>query len=213
MKREMKNLATSVLFFAGAVSAFGQYTLGKSGAPPAEVSPGIIEVLQKDGMQVKSGDKVFADIWFRSSLPAGAKTSEDNVTLTNVAHGALLGIIRFPANGADRRGNKINAGVYTLRYSMFPPNGDHQGVAPQRDFLLISRAADDIDPNSVPGFKALTEASMKATGLPHPGVFSVWKSEQDAKPGLTLEGEHDWVLRTKIGDTPFAMIVYGKADH
>lgn len=209
----MKNLATLILLLAGSISAFGQYTLGKAGAPPSEVNPAVAAVLQKEGQQIKSGDKVFAEIWFRNAAPSGAKSAEDNVTLPTIPHGSLIGVIRFPATASDRRGNKVNPGVYTLRYSMFPQNGDHQGVAPQRDFLLISKAADDTDPNSTPTFKALTETSMKTMGIPHPGVFSIWKIEGEPKTGLVNEGEHDWVLYTKLGDIPLAMIVVGRADH
>jgi hypothetical protein len=208
----MRLLATLVLVASSAVSLFGQYTSEKAGAPPSDVPAALSGVLQKEGVRIKQGDKVYAEVWFREALPSGPKTAEDNVTLVNVPHGSLLGVIRFPANGSDRRGNKINPGTYTLRFSMFPQNGDHQGVAPQRDFLLLTTAANDTDPNATPSFKALTEQSMKSMGIPHPGVFSIWHGEADAKPGFSQEGEHDWVLRTKIGETPFAMILIGKAE-
>ncbi|HYZ83487.1 MAG TPA: hypothetical protein VE621_03760 [Bryobacteraceae bacterium] len=207
----MRQLATLAILLAGSVSAFGQYTVGKASAPPAAVSPGILEVLSKDGIQIKNGDKVYAEIWFRKTIPAAPKTTEDNVTLPTIPHGALIGVINFPANASDRRGHRVPAGVYTLRYSMFPQNGDHQGVSPQRDFLLITKASDDTDPNATPSWKALTEASSKSMGIPHPGVFSIWRGEA-GKDGLVQEGEHDWVLHATVGNTPIAMIVIGKAE-
>jgi hypothetical protein len=134
------------------------------------------------------------------------------VSLPNIPQGSLLGAIRFPAKGVDRRGNPIAAGVYTLRYSNYPQNGDHQGVAPQRDFMLLSKAADDQNASATPSFKELVAMSEKATGAPHPGVFSFWKADASAKPGLEKEGENDWILHTKLGDIPIAMIVVGKAE-
>ena len=193
-------------------AAFGQYKTEAAGAPPSELDPAIVATLQKQGVKVLNGDKLVCEIWFRNSLPTGGKGGEDNVTMTAVPHGSLLGAIRFPANGADRRGQTLKAGVYTMRFSMFPQNGDHQGVAPQRDFMLLSHAAEDKDVNATPNFEALVKMSQKASGTPHPAVFSFWKAEASAQPGIKLEGEHDWVLNAKIGDTPISMIVIGKAE-
>jgi hypothetical protein len=86
-------------------------------------------------------------------------------------------------------------------------------VAPQRDFFLLVNAAEDKDPKANLAFEPLTKLSMKASGTPHPLVFSAWNAGKDFKPGIAQEGEHDWVLQTKIGNTPIALIVIGKVDH
>jgi hypothetical protein len=207
----MRNLLLTLAFAASAV--FGQATTEPAGPPPSGVDPAIAGVLQKNGIRVKDAGKVVCEIWFRSSVPTGAKTAEDNVTLSTTPHGTLMGVINFPERGADRRGQQIKPGLYTMRLSYFPPNGDHQGVAPQRDFFLLSNIADDKNPAATPTFEVLTKTSMKASGTPHPLVFSAWKAEPDMKPGIALEGEHDQVLRTKIGDLFIAMIVIGKSEH
>jgi hypothetical protein len=206
----MKNFLLTLLFAASATFA---QTTEPAGPPPAGVDPAIAALLQKDGVRVKDGGKVVAELWFRNAAPAGSKNTEENITIANVPHGSLMGVMNVPERFNDRRGQQIKAGLYTMRLSFFPPNGDHQGVAPQRDFFLLSRAADDKDPKATPAFKPLTEQSMKASGTPHPLVFSVWKVESDFKPGFAQEGEHDWVLQTKVGELPLAMIVIGKAEH
>jgi hypothetical protein len=206
----MKNLLFTLLLTASIV--FG-LTTEPAGPPPSGVDSAIAKVLQKDGIRVKDGDKVVAELWFRAAVPAGAKTTEDNVTLVTTPQGTFMGVINFPQRGADRRGQQVKPGLYTMRLSFFPPNGDHQGVAPQRDFFLLTNIADDKDPNANLSYDALTKGSMKASGTPHPLVFSVWKVESDFKPGLAQEGEHDWVLQAKAGDLPIAMIVVGKFDH
>ena len=99
-----------------------------------------------------------------------------------------------------------------MRFSFFPQNGDHQGVAPQRDFLVLSQAAEDKDGAANPVFDALMTMSRKASGTPHPLVFSMWKDDADAKPGFEKQGENDWVLHVKIGDVPVAIILVGKAE-
>jgi hypothetical protein len=206
----MKKLLFITTFAASTL--FGQ-TTEPAGPPPSEVDPAIAATLQKDGIRVKEGDKIAAEIWFRASVPPGAKTAEDNVTLTTVPHSTLMGVMRFPQGGSDRRGQVIKAGVYTMRLSFFPQNGDHQGVAPQRDFFLLLNASEDKDPKASMAFEPLTKLSMKASGTAHPLVFSVWKVESGFKAGIAKEGEHDWVLQTKIGDQPIAMIVIGKSEH
>jgi hypothetical protein len=191
---------------------FAQYKTEPAGAPPSELNASVVSLLNKEGLKISEGDKVVAEIWFRSSMPTGGK-AEDMKSLTEVPHGALLGAIRFPANYPDRRGQQIKAGAYTLRYSLFPQNGDHQGVAPQRDFLLLVPAAADTDGNANLDYKDVTTRSMKAAGTPHPAVFSVWKADAaDFQPGISQLGEHDQVLKTKIGDTPIAIIIVGRAE-
>lgn len=196
--------------FLSSLAAFAQYKAGPAGAPPAEVAPAIAQALQKSGAKITNNGAAYCDIWFRADQPTGAKSTEDNVTLPFIPQGALLGVIRFNSSGADRRGQTIKAGVYTLRYGIMPVNGDHQGAAPQRDFLLMVPAADDKDLNATPNFDTLVAMSRKASGTPHPAVLSFWKADTDP-PGLSKQGESDWVLVTKLGDTPIAVILIGFA--
>jgi hypothetical protein len=190
--------------------AFAQYKSEGAGAPPTEVAPAIAQALQKSGVKITSNGAPYCEIWFRTDKLPASKTTEENVSLPAIPMGALLGVIKFNSNGADRRGQTIKAGVYTLRYGIMPINGDHQGAAPQRDFLLMIPAADDKDLNSTPSFDATVAMSRKASGTPHPAVLSFWKAEPGA-PGLSKQGEGDWVLQTKLSDTPIAVIVAGVA--
>ena len=43
-----------------------------------------------------------------------------------IAQGTLLGVLRFPGKGADRRGQVIKAGRLYARYSNFPVDGAHR---------------------------------------------------------------------------------------
>ena len=196
-----------------AAVAFPQYKLESAGPPPSDLPPAIAGTLQKDGSKVVAGNgAAFCEIWFRTAVPTGPKTTEDGATLPNIPQGALVGALRFPGRGADRRGQNIKAGLYTLRYALHPVNGDHQGVAPQRDFLLMVPAVDDPGPDAKPGFDELVKLSSKASGTPHPAVLSMASSSNAKFPELKKEGENDWTLHAKIGDTAIALIVVGKAE-
>lgn len=207
-KLSLVGLVSALLVFG--LDAFGQYTAEPAGAPPAEMAPAIQQALQKTGTKISNNGAAYCEIWFRAEKPSGAKSSEESVTLPQIPPGALLGVIRFDGKGADRRGQTIKAGVYTLRYGIMPVNGDHQGAAPQRDFLLMTPAADDRDLNATPAFEALVAMSRKASGTPHPAVLSFWKSDSD-KPGLSKQGDADWVLQAKLGETAIAVILVGVA--
>ena len=191
--------------------AFGQYKTESAGAPPSDASPAIVAALQKDGIRVTGPKGSVCEIWLRTTTPSGPKSSEADLTLPTIPHGALLGVIRFPDKGSDRRGTTIKPGVYTLRYSYYPVNGDHQGVAPQRDFVLLTLASTDTDLNATPTFDQLVAMSKKTSGATHPLVLSIWNPDPDFKAGFDKQGDTDWVLQQKLGDTSFAIILVGTA--
>ena len=185
--------------------------LEPAGAPPSDLAPAIAGTLEKDGYKILgAGGATVCEIWFRSAIPTGPASTEQNVSIPTLPHGALLGVIRYPARGNDRRGLMIKPGVYTLRYSLFPTNGDHQGIAPQRDFAILVLAAEDQDAEAKPAFEPLMDMGRKASGTPHPLSLSISKSEAEKFPLFEKEGERDWVLNVKAGGLPVAIILIGK---
>ncbi len=196
------------LFALSAALAFGQYKMEPAGAPPADAP--FASTLQQQGYKILgSGGTVYCEVWLRAQLPAGPKSADDTITLT-IPQGTLLGVIRFGGAAQDRRGQALKAGTYTLRYSQYPVNGDHQGVAPQRDFALLVPAADDHDANATPGFDALVAMSTKASGTPHPAVLSIWGGSADKYPNFSKQNDNDWVLDVKIGEVGMSIILAGK---
>ena len=193
--------------------AFAQdYKMEPAGGPPSDLPAPFASLMSQQGYKISGPSGVWCEVWFRSALPSGTKSSEQNVAFPTIPQGSLMGAIRFPAQGADRRGQPIKAGTYTLRYSNYPVNGDHLGIAPQRDFLLMTPVADDKDPNSTPSFDDLVAMSKKASGTPHPAVLSMEPPAGSDAPALTKEGDHDWSLAVKVGGTSFAVIVVGKSE-
>ena len=205
----LRNLIMALIF---ATSLQAQYTLKSAGPPPSQADPALAATLGPEGAQIVSASGATAcEIWLRASMPSGPDLKEEGVTLATVPHGAFLGVIRFPAAGSDRRGLPVKPGVYTLRFSFYPADGNHQGAAPQRDFLILANADGDKDPNATPNFKTLMDMSGKASGAPHPVSLSLWKAEATAKPELEHAG-NDWILKTTIGNTPVAIILIGKSE-
>ena len=78
--------------------------------------------------------------------------------------------------------------------------GRTPGVAPQRDFVLLTPIAADPDPAAKPAFENLVKASLKASGTPHPAVFSIETPAEGATaPSVAKEGENDWTLTLESG--------------
>jgi hypothetical protein len=184
--------------------------------PVATAAPGLpaayAAAIQTQGFRVNGASGAWCEVWLAKSLPVGAK-SDDAAIAFSIAQGTLLGVIRFPGKGADRRGQVIPAGVYTLRYSMFPVDGAHTGVAPQRDFALMTPLAADPDPAAKPAYDDLVKMSGKASGSPHPAVLSLETPPAGATaPSVVKEGEHDWTLTVKAGDLTISIIVAGKSE-
>ena len=201
---------TSSVALLAAFSAFAQYKLETISTPAPGLPAAYASLLSSQGYRVVGPKGAWAEVWFAKQIPTGAKPS-DNAIVFPIAQGTFLGILRFPAQGADRRGQPIPAGVYTMRYSDFPVDGAHQGVAPQRDFALLTPVAADPDPNAKPGFEALVAMSKKASGSAHPAVFSLEQPSGSNFPAVSQEGDNDWVLSVKVGDLPIAIILVGTA--
>ncbi len=179
-----------------------------AGAPPTLPAAYAGVGFQSQGLRVNGPKGVWCEVWLRKSIPSGAKPGDSAIAFP-IAQGTLLGILRFPARGADRRGQTIPAGVYTLRYSDYPVDGAHQGVAPQRDFALLTPIVSDPDPNATPAFDALVEMSTKASSTPHPAVLSLEAPSGSQFPALAKEGDSDWALSVKLDNLQIAIIVVG----
>jgi hypothetical protein len=192
-----------------ALSGFAQeYKLESSSAAPA-VPEAYASVIDSQRYRVVGPSGPWCEVWFRKSIPTGPKSGDDAIVLP-IAQGTLLGVIRFPGQGADRRGQALKPGLYTMRYSLFKVDGAHQGVAPQRDFALLTPIASDADPAATPDFATLVDMSRKS-GTAHPAVFSLEPPAGTTFPWVAKEGEKDWALSVKVGSLTLAIILVGQA--
>lgn len=200
----------SCLLVLSCSALFAQYKAAPLAQPAAEIPAGYAAELAP-GFQVSDpSGKAYCEIWLRKTAPAGEKVTEDAVTLPTVPQGSFIGVIRFDGDGYDRRGQKVKPGVYVLRYAWMPISGDHLGAAPQRDFALLVPVAEDGDPKASYSAKDTIEKSRKASGTPHPAILSIGSAIADL--GFAKDGDHDWVLTTKLGDQAVSVIVVGKAE-
>lgn len=158
--------------------------------------------------------KSCCEIWLRKGVAAQANKSTELV-YPQFAESTLLGVIHFPQAAADFRGDPIPAGFYTMRYELLPNDGNHLGVAPNRDFVLLIPAQSDSDPNATYKFQELVKMSAKAAGTKHPSPLSL--SPADKAPGSVARDDQDhWIFSASLKllsgeDLPLALIVKGTA--
>lgn len=173
--------------------------------PPSELE-GLKVRFAETGARVSSGSAVL-DFWWIASLE-GAERG-----WSGVPEGSLVGVVRITADYRDIRGRRIKPGVYTLRFALQPANGDHLGVSPFREFLLVIPAA--VDKNPAPtGHDDTIELSKQTTGASHPSVWSIDPPVSSDPPlsVYTNDAGHDGVVFEVAGALRFGLILVGKIE-
>ncbi len=136
---------------------------------PTELPAAIASQIAPGGVRATAGPASI-DFWFVKGLPVKPGTLPPS--WSDVEEGALVGAVRLAAAYPDIRGRTIKPGVYTLRYGIQPANGDHLGVSPFREFVLLSPAA--LDTEAAPrGHEGTIDISIRAVGGSHPAVWSI----------------------------------------
>jgi len=181
----------------------------------SRVAEGVKKVLEPKGYRVSLDDgSVVCEIWLRNKIPAQPKKDSPGGLYSQLAESALVGVISFPQATTDYRGQNIPKGAYTLRYELIPNDGNHLGVAPNRDFVLLVPAASDDNPDATFKFDELVSLSRKATGTKHPGPLSLVQPESGTAAAVSKDDEDHWIfsgaIRLASGeDLPIALIVKG----
>ena len=198
------------------VAALGQGTkIEAIGAiADAGVSNALKKVLDAKGSRVTIGDGPYCDIWLRSGVPAGKSDAQGAVY--NLGESVLVGVINFARPTTDFRGQAVKPGAYTLRYAVHPADGNHLGISPIRDFLVLVPVAMDQSPEAQPKFEELMKMSPRSTGTNHPGVISLVQTEGATTPKIEQDGSQ-FVFSAKIksqsgADIPIGFIVKGHAE-
>ena len=170
-----------------------------SPAPADELAPAIVGALSPTGVRVVRGEsRVIWELWPTKTWSVEANFQPTLELLYPFQPGQLMGVLRLPRRGADFRDQRIDRGVYTLRYMQQPVDGNHVGTSPTRDFFLLVRADADqstdlMDPEE------LNIASADAAQSTHPAMLSlqpVAEASGAKLPSIRHDEERDWwILR------------------
>lgn len=166
---------------------------------PPQLTPTVSAQLKPGGLRA-SIDGNTLDFWWSTGVPL---TASGPAAWSGVPEGALIGAVKIARDFRDIRGRVIKPGVYTLRYGLQPENGDHLGVSPFRQFLLISPAADDSDP-APQGHDGTVELAKGSIGGSHPGVWSIDPPAATASQALLSIHKTDLGHQSVIVEVPAA---------
>jgi hypothetical protein len=199
---------------AGGPVAFAQALVASKNdaGPPAELAPAIKGLMAPASARVQSGSATL-EFWWVKSLDA----SGSGEGWTRTPEGSLVGAVRLSEPYPDIRGRRIKPGVYTLRFALQPMNGDHLGVSPFREFLLVSPAAADTVPAAT-GHDGTIDLSKQTTGASHPAVWSLDPPVGAAGEPLSTyrnDAGHQGVvftIQTSAGALKFGLILIGKIE-
>jgi hypothetical protein len=186
-------------------------------APPESLAEPVRARLSGEAAVVTRGTSRLEFWWAR-----GLTVSSDPPDWTGVPPGALLGALRVVDPLPDIRGHTIPPGVYTLRFVLQPQDGDHMGVSPYREFLVVSPAADDRTPEPL-GLDAAVELGKKTQHRSHPAVLSIDPPVSRDSPGSIVRTEegHTAVVHAvpvvrdgaPAGALTFGLILVGRIEH
>lgn len=213
--------AFSVIFSLLSISVFaGSNKLEPVGAfSDAAASDALKKAIEEKGYRVTLSDgTTLCDIWLRKAVPTQQKKDISGAMYTEITDSALIGVVSFPKTSSDFRGQEIKAGAYSLRYSLHPTDGNHMGIAPYRDFLLLVPVSLDQNPDATYKFEELTKMSAKTNGSNHPAPFSMLANESKSDAPTLSENEHSYVifnakLKSASGTAiPIAFVIKGQAE-
>jgi len=213
----MRRLFAALLLLGSACLCAAQAGKVETLGPPKDgtIPDGLRNVLDVAGHRVIVGDgSIACEIWLRKDVPVQTRKDAADVLYPDLAESTLIGVISFPSPASDYRGQAIKAGFYTLRYELIPDDGNHLGVAPNRDFLLLIPVSADSDPGATFKFGELVNLSRKASETHHPAPLSLVQAA--SVNTVSRDDEDHWIFSTVLKlafgrDLPFALVVKGTA--
>jgi hypothetical protein len=150
--------------------------------PPKELEVSIRKTLQPKAVQILEGGKAAFEFWFNSELPLASKLESPGKALDAVKQTTLLGAVAVVSDKRDYKDNELPAGVYTMRFSLQPQDGNHLGSAEYPYFAVLVKAKNDAKLDGLSDYKALVKASSKETSADHPIILSL-------RPAASTEGD------------------------
>jgi len=165
---------------------------------PEAVPEAFAKLLDPKGMRLVGprGEAIY-DLWFRREIPLGEKpVAGMRIYFPNLELGGLVGVLRSYGKEVDYRESELPEGVYSMRYSIQPEDGDHMGTAETRDFLVLCNFEEDKSTDPVPDMIDLGEMSIMSSSTDHPLICYLVVPEGEAPKAKTMYAHpdrHEWI--------------------
>jgi len=208
----------AILLLLGASPVFAATAKVEHAGPLKETSEALRKILEPNGHKVFLPDgNEYCDVWLRAGVSSAGSREVEGAVFPQISESELLGVITFLKPTSDYRGQPLSAGTYTMRYALLPNDGNHMGVAPSRDFVLLVPVAADSDPDAKLTSDALNALSRKVSGGKHPAPLDLVQPEGDtAKASVYQNGDGFWVFaapfKAQPGESiPVGLVIKGQA--
>lgn len=217
-KLKMKSVLTIVAALLLSAPGFADHKLEKSVAAPDGIPAALKSAVEAQGVRVlNDAGAPYVELWLAKGVAAENKPAGADVIYSGIPDGTFLGVWRFVAAGSDFRGQPIKPGLYSMRYSLMPADGNHLGASPYRDFVLLVPAGADENPATLVPFERVVPLSRKASGTGHPAVFPMVPAESAGEAALEKNDHGHWILRASItmksgGSLPIGVTVVGRGE-
>jgi len=203
-------LAFVLVFGPGAVAlSRPHYTIEPLAepAPKDEVSKEILALLEPVGLRIVDRKKApYLDVWLVRRLAVEEPTQQTGVLYGHIPEGSVLGVLRLHARQSDFRGDRLPAGVFTLRNAIQPQDGEHLGVSESRDFVLLAPAKVDTSPDPL-RTRDIVKLSVRASGTKHPSMLYLIRLAGEPKglPRIVEQEDLEYqILDCEVRNLPIA---------
>jgi hypothetical protein len=220
MKRRTWLAVAPSLLLLCAVLAWpqGTYKAETVSSLPPDLPSQLAVLLGSPGVRVTNASGgAFVEVWPAKNVPASSGgTGGADAVYPSLGVGTLVGVLHFVQPGSDFRGQAIKPGYYTMRYAHLPQDGNHMGVNPYPDFVLLSPASADTQAGQTLKLEDLIQLSRQASGTAHPAVMSLVPVKAGGSlPSVVQDDQGRQILQMKWSlqgqETPVALVVVGQA--
>lgn len=160
------------------------------GVVPKGLAPALVDLLAEESYAIHEEGKEIVHFWIRKEIPSSGQAGEF-VGVDTIEDGAFVGVYEVKEESfTDFRGQDLQPGVFSLRMSSHPQDGNHMGISPTPQFLCLvpileEKSADPIER------EALMELSKKAAGTGHPASLYVEPYFEAPKGPLPMVRQND----------------------
>lgn len=153
--------------------------------PPAALDASIRKLLAPQAVQVFDGDSTVFEFWFCAEVPVSEKPQSPAQALAGFKPVSLVGAVSITGKQhRTYRDTELPEGVYTMRFSLQPEDGDHLGTADFPYFVVLIPAKTDTKPDAFTAYPAMVKASGREAPGGHPLILSLRPTTDGETPKL-----------------------------
>jgi hypothetical protein len=197
-------LGVALAMMVGPAAAIEPYSMKPVALrPSADLPKSVADRLDPDGLHIFTYDNgletpICEIFWAKAVVVQESPAKSSKILYGDLKAGALVGVIRFLVESKedyreDFHDQKLNPGFYTMRYDAMQ-EGDRS------DFVLLSPAQVDRDPEHVMASDELLRLSRQASGTEQPAILSLVAVDKNNKdfPDVLMADDGSCVLQVKL---------------